>query len=394
MNRKNRVCSAALSAVLTLTLVTAPAQALDTAGAERTEGGYAVMQAVSGLSIGEIDSSGIIYNGKAQTPTPKITVGGTELVAGTDFRMEYSNNVHAGTGIAYILGMGKYAGYVGSCEFTIHPAQLVVKVDDVQDVKDPASYTYTILQGTLASGDSLGQPQYSVKDNGNSTKTVSATFQDNADYEITVLPGTLTIVQTLGTVVISGPSNVFYNGSAQTPKPTVQDASTGKTLTEGRDYNLVYRNNVNAGKASVTINGIGSYSKVSEMREFTIQAAPITVRIRDVLSLPVTGVAGWLMTYNISYHLSHLKGRIIQFLEYCGEHTLYIFIWHVSAYKVVSLLKIWWYGLDPRQIGCHMVIHDYAQTDCFWILYTIAGVGIPLSGYWLYSRIRQQRRFF
>ena len=216
MNRKNRVCSAALSAVLTLTLVTAPAQALDTAGAERTEGGYAVMQAVSGLSIGEIDSSGIIYNGKAQTPTPKITVGGTELVAGTDFRMEYSNNVHAGTGIAYILGMGKYAGYVGSCEFTIHPAQLVVKVDDVQDVKDPASYTYTILQGTLASGDSLGQPQYSVKDNGNSTKTVSVTFQDNADYEITVLPGTLTIVQTLGTVVISGPSNVFYNGSAQT----------------------------------------------------------------------------------------------------------------------------------------------------------------------------------
>ena len=120
----------------------------------------------------------------------------------------------------------------------------------------------------------------------------------------------------------------------------------------------------------------------------------LSVRIRDVLSLPVTGVAGWLMTYNISYHLSHLKGRIIQFLEYCGEHTLYIFIWHVSAYKVVSLLKIWWYGLDPRQIGCHMVIHDYAQTDFFWILYTIAGVGIPLSGYWLYSRIRQQRRFF
>ena len=196
MNRKNRVCSAALSAVLTLTLVTAPAQALGTAGAERTEGDYAVMQAVSGPSIGEIDSSGIIYNGKAQTPTPKITVGGTELVAGTDFRMEYSNNVHAGTGIAYILGMGKYAGYVDSCEFTIHPAQLVVKVDDVQDVKDPASYTYTILQGTLASGDSLGQPQYSVKDNGNSTKTVSATFQDNADYEITVLPGTLTVSYT------------------------------------------------------------------------------------------------------------------------------------------------------------------------------------------------------
>lgn len=56
-----------------------------------------------------------------------------------------------------------------------------------------------------------------------------------------------------------------------------------------------------------------------------------------------------------------------------------------SAYKLVSLLKIWWYGLDPRQIGCHMVIHDYAATDGFWILYTIVGVGLPLYGYYLYS---------
>ena len=107
--------------------------------------------------------------------------------------------------------------------------------------------------------------------------------------------------------------------------------------------------------------------------------------IRDVYTLPITGIAGWIMTYNISFHLAKLKNIATRFLVYCGEHTLYVFIWHVSAYKLVSLLKIWWYDLDPRQIGCHMVIHDYAATDGFWILYTIVGVGLPLYGYYLYS---------
>jgi hypothetical protein len=46
---------------------------------------------------------------------------------------------------------------------------------------------------------------------------------------------------------------------------------------------------------------------------------------------------------------------------------------------VVSLIKIWYYGLDIHQIGCHMVIHEYSQQDWFWVLYTMAGVGIPLS---------------
>lgn len=107
--------------------------------------------------------------------------------------------------------------------------------------------------------------------------------------------------------------------------------------------------------------------------------------IRDVFTLPITGIAGWIMTYNISFHLARLKNIATRFLVYCGDHTLYVFIWHVSAYKLVSLLKIWWYDLDPRQIGCHMVIHDYAATDGFWILYTIVGVGLPLYGYYLYS---------
>ena len=107
------------------------------------------------------------------------------------------------------------------------------------------------------------------------------------------------------------------------------------------------------------------------------------------LSLPLPALLGFLMTYNISRWIDGSKGLVKRFLVYTGDHTLYIFIFHIVAYKTVSLLKIWYYGLDPRQIGCHMVIHDYSQQDYFWILYTIAGVGIPLFGTWLSEKVKR-----
>ena len=105
------------------------------------------------------------------------------------------------------------------------------------------------------------------------------------------------------------------------------------------------------------------------------------------LSLPIPALLGFLMTYNISQWIDRHEGWLKRSLAYIGDHTLYIFIFHICAYKVVSLLKIWYYGLDIRQIGCHMVIHEYSQQDWFWVAYTIAGVGIPLALYWLQEKL-------
>ena len=110
------------------------------------------------------------------------------------------------------------------------------------------------------------------------------------------------------------------------------------------------------------------------------------------LSLPIPALLGFLMTYNISLWLDRHEGRLKQFLVYTGDNTLNIFIFHIVAYKVVSLLKIWYYDLDIRQIGCHMVIHEYSQQDLFWILYTIAGVGLPLGCTWLSRKIKERVR--
>jgi len=107
---------------------------------------------------------------------------------------------------------------------------------------------------------------------------------------------------------------------------------------------------------------------------------------QQFLSLPLPAILGFLMTYNLSSWIDEHNNRFKQLLVYIGDHTLYVFIFHIISYKTVSLLKIWYYGLDPRQIGCHMVIHEHSQEDWFWVLYTIAGVSLPLIGIWLYEK--------
>lgn len=54
-------------------------------------------------------------------------------------------------------------------------------------------------------------------------------------------------------------ASVFpFNGQAQKPAVTVKD-STGAVLTEGTDYSVSYRNNINEGTATAVITGAGRY---------------------------------------------------------------------------------------------------------------------------------------
>lgn len=108
------------------------------------------------------------------------------------------------------------------------------------------------------------------------------------------------------------------------------------------------------------------------------------------LALILPAVLGFLMTYNVSKVLDRHDNLLRRFLIYCGDNTLCIFVLHIVSFKVVSLIKIAYYGLDPLQIGCHMVIHDHSGEDLFWVLYSVAGVGIPLTVNYLYHKLQSQ----
>ncbi len=125
---------------------------------------------------------------------------------------------------------------------------------------------------------------------------------------------------------------------------------------------------------------------------FALSSMTWNMSFEKVIALPLPAVCGFLMTYNISYAIEKRRGKIRDFLVFCGNNTMCIFVFHIISYKPVSLLKIWYYGLDIKQIGCHMAIHEHAGDDCFWILYAIAGAGIPLAWTWAYRKISARIR--
>lgn len=109
-------------------------------------------------------------------------------------------------------------------------------------------------------------------------------------------------------------------------------------------------------------------------------------QLRDILTLPLTGCAGFLFVRHISGLIDAAGGLVARALTYIGNNTLYIFILHIISFKTVSALKIAWYGLDPAQIGCHMVIHYNNHEDLFWLLYTVVGTALPLLALEMWKR--------
>ena len=79
----------------------------------------------------------------------------------------------------------------------------------------------------------------------------------------------------------------------------------------------------------------------------------------------------WMM---MSFSASLPWGR--KFVAYAGEHTMGILTFHFLSLKLVSLLKISFYGWDIARLAEFPVIKE--NNTGWWLLYTLAGVGIPL----------------
>ena len=71
----------------------------------------------------------------------------------------------------------------------------------------------------------------------------------DVSFKVTVKPATFTV---------SAPATQAWTGGAIKAKPAVKSGS--RTLKEGADYTLAWRNNVNGGTATVTVTGRGNYA--------------------------------------------------------------------------------------------------------------------------------------
>lgn len=101
------------------------------------------------------------------------------------------------------------------------------------------------------------------------------------------------------------------------------------------------------------------------------------------IKLPIPAICGTLAIYNISWWMDKKNIWGKQFWIFCGNNTLYILLFHFVAFKIASILKILCYGLDWKQLGAFPFIPAPPQSDGFWIVYTICGIGIPLLGIYI-----------
>ena len=115
----------------------------------------------------------------------------------------------------------------------------------------------------------------------------------------------------------------------------------------------------------------------------------------SVLSVPILTVAGtaafiWLR--GLSEFILQLPEKYTQWLQFTGENSLYIFVFHLLAFKVASMIKVGVYQLDWAMVGGHPVV-QHELGDGFWLLYIFVGVVLPILPVWIWRKITNQRKF-
>ena len=233
------------------------------------------------VKINELAVSGIKdkeYTGKPVTQNIVIKNGNVVLDEGTDYTVSYSANTKVGTVEVTITGTGSYTGEIKK-SFDILPAKQQIQKLETRfkgffiDWAQKGSATgYEIEYSTNA--DFKDSTVKKLTANKPDTLTISGLTAGNK-YYVRVRSYTnvgekayygawsdskniTTAKYDITKSAISGISTKTYTGKNITQSVKVK--YNGKTLKSGTDYTVSYRNNINAGTASVVITGKGSYT--------------------------------------------------------------------------------------------------------------------------------------
>ncbi|MBQ1390389.1 MAG: InlB B-repeat-containing protein, partial [Firmicutes bacterium] len=251
----------------------------------------------------------VYYSGSAYTPEPEVAAAGfSPLVKGQDYELRYSNNLTPGTCTVTASGLGNFAGSTGRTTFRIQEIPVLIECQPAEEIRydgDPVAegvdfslsvFEYAdqvkgreITDSYIFGGGSLGVSyQYRPADSTGSftdglpSATGSYTIQvqtvaDNQNYHTAgQATFTLEILPRLVTFTLSALPDVYYSGSAYTPVPEVTAAGISD-LVKGRDYELLYADNLTPGTCTVTASGLGNYAGSTGSTTFRIREIPVLI---------------------------------------------------------------------------------------------------------------------
>lgn len=224
--------------------------------------------------------SGYNWTGKEVRPDLKVYCNdcNKELKEGTDYKLEYKNNVNVGTATVKVIGMGAYEGVNDSYSFEIEEDcgwnGIAVNDNAYQDGDHIGTYKWSRWKengnlptvvivckhcGKWLTKDTDYKLEYSNKDHpGDGTLKVTG-LNKYAGYELnfkyTLSPKTFYSNEhsdgdDLGTFRYTGKAIKADIG-------TLYIENTDTEAVEGKDYQLEYSNNIEEGTATVKVVGIG-----------------------------------------------------------------------------------------------------------------------------------------
>ena len=250
-----------------------------------------------------------VYTGEAISPKLVVKDGTTTLVEGVDYTIINKTGTNAGAAHVTIQGKGNYKGTL-TVDYTIAKANLanatVLNSDDKKNYDK--SYAGVAVTPDIAKV-KIGSKELTAYDpitkKGDYTITYDEAIEVGTyNFTITALAGSQNVegeykgtfkvtpnelsakfatkigknLVNNGTTLDKKLTGVSYTGSAitidafKTKYVVVDIAHSNKVLTEGKDYELRYKNNVNAGKATVEAYGIGNHKNIDAT---TKKEAPI-----------------------------------------------------------------------------------------------------------------------
>ncbi len=268
---------------------------------------YDMKKNLSGAIEATVDEV-VVYAKGGSKPKPVVTFEGTVLVEGKDYTLSYKNNTKINDGsdekrlpTVTIKGKGNFSGSI-SLNYTIEPqslSEMTISVPDKTYANKKNAYKSTPklvdLDGKVlkAGTDYEKALVYSYRD-----ETVLADETVRSAGEVVgatdIVPaGTVLVVTATGKgnylegTTIQGEYRItkasitgakvqiptqIYIGEEICPDKDEIVIKVGKVTLEDTDYEIVsYENNVNKGKAKVTIKGVGNYGGTKTVT-FTIKA--------------------------------------------------------------------------------------------------------------------------
>jgi len=217
----------------------------------------------AGVSV-SISGTEYFYTGAARKPSVSAVFNNITLKKDRDYTVTYRNNINAGTARVIIKGIGNYKGSVCK-EFTIKRKSL--NGSGMSVTLKAAAFTYrgyaieprakiTYLERTLKAGrDYIIEYRKNIKA-GTAAAIISGTGNYKGKVKRTFIIRRKSLAEDRIAITLSGTS---FEWTGEEIKPAVTVKHRSRKLTEGKDYEVTYCSNINAGTARVVIKGIGCY---------------------------------------------------------------------------------------------------------------------------------------